>query len=313
MALTMLRLKQFGTPFALALLLSGGAVSAQINPATVKSAAQNGAQAANQSAAQSTSTASGKPSQTSATQAPAKKPNTSATQTPDKKTSTSATQTPAPHDKRPADTAKPPAAQDKKPAATDKKPVAQDKKPPVTEKKPVVTEKKPAATDKKPAASDKKPAASDKKPAAPAAAVKGAPATAQKPPASKDDKKSADVVKTTKPASPQGRRDPFIGLVGKPGGAGGPAVKLPPGKGGLQVSTIILQGIVSGPNGMIAVVANPQRSVYFLRVGDELFDGRVDKIEIGSVTFHEVGKDAFGKPVEREVTRRLNASLGDQP
>jgi len=299
MALTMLRLKQFGTLIALALLLSGCAVSAQINPATVKSAAQNGAQTANQSAAQSTSAASGKPSQTSATQTPAKKPNTSATQTP------------APHDKRPADTAKPPAAQDKKPAATDKKPVAQEKKPPVAEKKPVVTEKKPAATDKKPAASDKKPAASDKKPTAPTTAMKGAPA--QKPPASKDEKKSADVVKTTKPASPQGRRDPFIGLVGKPGGAGGPAVKLPPGKGGLQVSTIILQGIVSGPNGMIAVVANPQRSVYFLRVGDELFDGRVDKIEIGSVTFHEVGKDAFGKPVEREVTRRLNGSLGDQP
>ncbi len=70
---------------------------------------------------------------------------------------------------------------------------------------------------------------------------------------------------------------------------------------------------MNGPNGMIAVVANPQKSVYFLRVGDELFDGRVEKIEIGGVLFHEVGKDAFGKPVEREVTRKLNPSSGEQP
>jgi hypothetical protein len=262
MALTMLRIKQFATPFALALLFSGGAVSAQINPTVAKSAAQNAAQTANKSAAQSTSTASAKPSQTSATQ------------TPDKKPSTSATQTPAPHDKRPPDPAKQTPAQEKKPATP---------------------EKKPAATDKKQAASTP--------------AAKTVPA--QKAPA-KDEKKSGDVVKTTKPAMPQGRRDPFIGLVGRPG-TGGPPKNLPPGKGGLQVSTIMLQGIVSGPNGMIAVVANPQRSVYFLRVGDELFDGRVDKIDIGSVTFHEVGKDAFGKPVEREVTRKLNPSSGDQP
>jgi hypothetical protein len=61
------------------------------------------------------------------------------------------------------------------------------------------------------------------------------------------------------------------------------------------------------------VVANPQKSVYFLRVGDELFDGRVERIELSGVLFHEVGKDAFGKPVEREVTRKLNPSSGEQP
>jgi hypothetical protein len=262
MALTMPRIKQFAMPFALALLLSGGAVSAQINPAVAKSAAQNAVQTANRSAVQTPSASAAKPSQTSATQ------------TPEKKTSTSATQAPAPHDKRPPD------------------PV---KQPPAQEKKPATPEKKPAATDKKQPAS--------------APAAKTVPA--QKVPA-KDEKRSGNIVKTTKPAMPQGRRDPFIGLVGRPG-TGGPSVKLPPGKGGLQVSTIMLQGIVSGPNGMIAVVANPQKSVYFLRVGDELFDGRVEKIDIGSVTFHEVGKDAFGKPVEREVTRKLNPSSGDQP
>lgn len=93
----------------------------------------------------------------------------------------------------------------------------------------------------------------------------------------------------------------------------GTAVKLPPGKAGLQVSTLILQGIVSGPGGMIAVVANPQKSVYFLHDGDALFDGRVEHIGMDGVMFHEFGKDAFGKPLEREVTRKLNPSSGEQP
>jgi len=271
MALTMTRAKQLALSFALAALVSGGVVSAQINPATAKAAAQNGAQVANKSASQSTSAAA-KPSQTSATN-PKNQMNTSATQS--NSTGAKPSQTSA--------AAKPQAQNNSAPSQASKQPAKA--MPPKDEKK-----------------------------QAPKTApnVKMAPAQTQKaPPPAKDDKKS-EVTKTTKPALPQGRRDPFITLVGRQTG-GGPAVNLPPGKGGLQVSTVILQGIVSGPNGMIAVVANPQRSVYFLRVGDELFDGRVDKIEIGSVTFHEVGKDAFGKPVEREVTRKLNPSSGEQP
>jgi hypothetical protein len=246
MALTMTRTKQFALSFALAALVSGGAVSAQINPATALSAAKNGAQAANTSATQSQSTsATAKPSQTSATN-PQNKMNTSATQS---------------------------NGQNTNPPAKDKKTPAQ----------------KQTKADNKAAAASAKTVPAQKAPPA------------------------GDVSRTTKPALPQGRRDPFITLVGKQTGGNGPVVSLPPGKGGLQVSTLILQGIVSGPNGMIAVVANPQKSVYFLHVGDELFDGRVDKIEIGSVLFHEVGKDAFGKPIEREVTRKLNPSSGEQP
>jgi hypothetical protein len=256
MALTMTRTKQLALslalPFALAALVSNGAVSAQINPATAKASAQNAAQTANTSGTQSSGSA--KPSETSATN-PKNNMSTSATQQPPQQPAAPAKKTPA-----------------EKQAAADKKQVKADKK----------------------------------------AAATTAPAPAQKTPPAKDAKPAGDVSRTTKPSLPQGRRDPFVTLINK-GTGNGPAMNLPPGKGGLQVSTLLLQGIVSGPNGMIAVVANPQKSVYFLRVGDELFDGRVEKIEIGSVLFHEVGKDAFGKPIEREVTRKLNPSSGEQP
>ena len=107
----------------------------------------------------------------------------------------------------------------------------------------------------------------------------------------------------------QARRDPFESLVGRQNKGGTP--NLPPGKLGLQVSTLRLDGIVRSPNGMIAVVSNPQARTYFLREGDRLYDGSVEKISMDSVSFHEEGKDAFGKPVERQVNKRIYSSPGE--
>jgi hypothetical protein len=106
------------------------------------------------------------------------------------------------------------------------------------------------------------------------------------------------------------RRDPFESLVARQ--QSGTQKNLPPGKAGLQVSTLRLDGIVRSSNGMIAVVSNPQARTYFLREGDQLYDGRVEKIAMDGVSFHEVGKDAFGRPVERQVNKRIYASAGEQ-
>ena len=108
------------------------------------------------------------------------------------------------------------------------------------------------------------------------------------------------------------RRDPFESLIGREQAGAAAAKNLPPGKAGLQVSTLRLDGVVRAPNGMIAVVSNPQLRTYFLREGDQLYDGRVEKITMDGVSFHEVGKDAFGKPVERQVNKRIYASAGEQ-
>lgn len=107
------------------------------------------------------------------------------------------------------------------------------------------------------------------------------------------------------------RRDPFESLVSRQKDQG-QGKNLPPGKAGLQVSTLRLDGIVRSSNGMIAVVSNPQSRTYFLREGDQLYDGRVEKIAMDGVSFHEIGKDAFGKPVERQVNKRIYASAGEQ-
>ena len=177
------------------------------------------------------------------------------------------------------------------------------------------------------------------KPAAPAPA-KPAPQTAAKPATPAATKPAAQVTKPAakagtkkppakravktveKPRTPgtapaaaesevkQARRDPFESLLGRQSNKA-PA-NLPPGKLGLQVSTLRLDGIVRAPNGMIAVVSNPQSRTYFLREGDRLYDGSVEKISMDGVSFHEEGKDAFGKPVERQVNKRIYSSPGEQ-
>ena len=144
-----------------------------------------------------------------------------------------------------------------------------------------------------------KPAA---KPATKAAAKTGA-APAAKPAGS-----GAPAESETKVA----RRDPFESLTSRQEAAARAGANLPPGKAGLQVGTLRLDGIVRAPNGMIAVVTNPQARTYFLREGDQLYDGRVEKIAMDGVSFHEIGKDAFGKPVERQVNKRIYSSAGEQ-
>src|SRR5215472_9044864 len=158
---------------------------------------------------------------------------------------------------------------------------------------------KPAPQAVKPAAAT--PAKATAKPAGKPGKKKGA-AKAAKPPVEKA------AGGAPKPAAESevraARRDPFESLVAHTqGGKGNP--NLPPGKAGLQVSTLRLDGIVRAPNGMIAVVSNPQSRTYFLREGDHLYDGSVDKITMDGVSFHEEGKDAFGKPVERQVNKRI--------
>lgn len=108
------------------------------------------------------------------------------------------------------------------------------------------------------------------------------------------------------------RRDPFDTLLTKARASNAPPENLPPGKAGLVVDTLRINGIVHSPNGMVAIVSNSQQRVYFLREGDKLYDGDVDKISLDGISFHEVGKDAFGKPLERTVNKRLYPSPGEQ-
>jgi hypothetical protein len=153
-----------------------------------------------------------------------------------------------------------------------------------------------------PKASGKKSAKTPAKaPATAKDSTKGASGNPAKPPVEKPAEEKAVV-----------RRDPFDTLLTKARPGNAPPENLPPGKAGLIVENLRINGIVHSPMGMIAVVSNSQQRVYFLREGDKLYDGSVQKIALDAISFNEIGKDAFGKPLERVVTKRLYPTPGEQ-
>jgi len=162
----------------------------------------------------------------------------------------------------------------------------------------------PATAKVPPKTSPKAPAKAQAKAKAPAAAkgaTEAASGNSAKPPVEKPAEEKTTV-----------RRDPFDTLLTKARETNAPPENLPPGKAGLIVDTLRINGIVHSANGMIAIVSNSQQRVYFLREGDKLYDGSVDKIALDAISFHEIGKDAFGKTLERVVTKRLYPSPGEQ-
>jgi len=177
----------------------------------------------------------------------------------------------------------------------------------------------PAPAPAKPPAATKAPAKVPAKPPATAVAKAPAPAVAKGPEAAKASTKTASAAPAAPPVEkpaeekPVVRRDPFDTLLTKARVSGNATPEnLPPGKAGLVVETLRIDGIVRSPNGMIAIVSNAQQRVYFLREGDKLYDGSVEKIALDAISFHEIGKDAFGKPLERTVSKRLYPSSGEQ-
>src|SRR3984885_12870167 len=177
----------------------------------------------------------------------------------------------------------------------------------------------PGSSGAQPQSAPQPPAASPADAPAKAPAKGAAKAQAKARAGAKDATKAASGNSTKSPAEKPAdekvsvvRRDPFDTLLTKARAGNAPPENLPPGKAGLIVETLRIDGIVHSASGTIAIVSNAQQRVYFLREGDKLYDGSVDKIALDAISFHEIGKDAFGKPLERVVTRRLYPSPGEQ-
>lgn len=104
------------------------------------------------------------------------------------------------------------------------------------------------------------------------------------------------------------RRDPFRTLIPekKPGSSDAP-VKLPPGKRGLVIEQLQLQGIAQAVDGSwIAVVDNKTKRAYFLREKDQLYNGTVSKVTKDQVVFLENPPGASAeKTAPREVVKRV--------
>ena len=211
---------------------------------------------------------------------------------------------------------KPKAAQPSgaQPAKTDAKPIAQ----PGTAQPAKAAAAQPSKTQAKPAAQ-----AAKTQPAKPQAKALESKNTAPKQ-AAPAQAKAAPKPETAKPAevkkepTPEvaesgprklpspGKRDPFVSpLVAA--GARGPGAGCTTGKKCLVVDQIVLKGIVQMRSGNFALVENVSKRPYVLHEHDSLFNGSVVKITGDSVVFREESSDILGRPVSREVVKKVSA------
>lgn len=143
-------------------------------------------------------------------------------------------------------------------------------------------------------------------------AKKSAPVTAKaapkpKKPAPAKTQPSPSVAESAPAKLPSpGRRDPFLSPVAA-AAARGPAASCSTGKRCLPVEQIALKGIVQTKEGNIAMVENGAKRSYYLRENDALFDGSVVKITSDSVTFRQESNDILGRPVSKEVVKKVSA------
>jgi len=110
---------------------------------------------------------------------------------------------------------------------------------------------------------------------------------------------------TTKYSS---RRDPFINPVKmRTERLAGPTCTT--GSRCLVADQVTLKGVVKTQQGMIAMVENTTKKQYNLREKDPIYNGFVLKITGDSVVFKESTTDNSGRPVTREVVKRVTVPV----
>jgi Tfp pilus assembly protein PilP len=108
---------------------------------------------------------------------------------------------------------------------------------------------------------------------------------------------------------PQGRRDPFVSLVGR--GSEPLPTSRAAGVPGLLVSEVTVKGIIRDRNGFLAMIQAPDTKTYLVRSGDKLLDGGVKTITPDGVVFAQDVNDPLAVVKQREVPKRVRAAERD--
>ena len=107
--------------------------------------------------------------------------------------------------------------------------------------------------------------------------------------------------------NPEGRRDPFVSLLGR-GADLRPTGVRAPGLPGLLIGEITVTGILRDRGGFIAMVQAPDNKTYIIRTGDKLMDGAVKTITNEGVVFSQDVNDPLSLVKQREVSKRVRTA-----
>jgi Tfp pilus assembly protein PilP len=108
---------------------------------------------------------------------------------------------------------------------------------------------------------------------------------------------------------PTNRTDPFLNPLTRRKNENpdeeAPKPTPPPGIAGMNVQEVELVGVSKSREGYTAVFRGPDKRVYFLHIGDHLFDGYLKDIGADSVQMIRETKLKSGKVSIQEITKRL--------
>jgi Tfp pilus assembly protein PilP len=109
--------------------------------------------------------------------------------------------------------------------------------------------------------------------------------------------------------NPEGRRDPFVSLLGR-GDDTKPTGIRPAGLAGLLIGEVTVKGTLRDRSGFRAVLQAPDNKSYIVRVGDRLMDGSVKAIELDKVVFSQDVNDPLSLVKQREVSKAVRQGEG---
>jgi Tfp pilus assembly protein PilP len=185
---------------------------------------------------------------------------------------------------------------------------------------PAMSAQRPGSTPAKPAPAATEPAKPVSRAAQPTATpVSPAPAPAPTAPAqpaaepAQQPQAAQTAAKPGEPApftyNPEGRRDPFVSLIGK-GSDPRTAGARPPGVPGLLINEVSVKGIVRNSSGFVALIQGSDNKTYVVKAGDRLLDGTVKSIVQDAVVFSQDVNDPLSLVKQKEIRKPLRSAEG---
>ncbi|MBA3639743.1 MAG: pilus assembly protein PilP [Acidobacteriota bacterium] len=104
----------------------------------------------------------------------------------------------------------------------------------------------------------------------------------------------------------EGRRDPFVSLVGRGSDPRSSAARVA-GLPGMLINEVSLKGIMKERAGFVAMLQGPDKKTYVVRAGQRLLDGSVKSITADAVVFAQDVNDPLSLVKQREVRKALRS------
>jgi len=109
--------------------------------------------------------------------------------------------------------------------------------------------------------------------------------------------------------NPEGRRDPFVSLIGKGSDPKSQGAR-PAGVPGLLINEVSVKGIVRNTAGFVALIQGPDNKTYVVKAGDRLMDGTVKSIVQDAVVFSQDVNDPLSLVKQKEIRKTLRSAEG---